>query len=606
MTRILGPTGSGRRRRTLLGGLVSFLLLSLMILPSAFAVHDDGFFELGPTPTAPEANITNILGNTTDPGPDWADLFDANGAPIDSDNDGTPDFQEVFGGRAAAFIADPSSAAGALDPTTFSGAGTSNKNNDPISGPETVPGTDCEVRGLSGSACNPWHWDAGNVPAKDDITNVYAYEVVPSSGPLAGHLLLYVGFEREDPSGSSHVDIEFLQSQVAMSEDPPCNDPGSDPTPCTFTGIRTVGDVILSMEFLNGGAFGSANVREWTGTEYELKASAGGQGCFDAGPPPPESPPDDVCAFTNGANIDGGPWPNLDNHGKVINVLQTNAFTEVGADLGEIIGITPCFSTFMGKTRSSASFTAELKDFALQNFEICQPSTILTAEATATAIHAGDSVTITFSETNDGNEELLNATVTADNGCTPAGVDADNDGFNDGDVNADAELDPGETWLFSCTVSPTADVTITGIGSAVGKDSGLPVTFPGDPEEQASVSITVINPSTSLRETAQVTIVYTFREENTGDDPLTGVAVTSDIAGCSPTLQSGDTDSDNVLDTDETWVFTCTVTTTDGEDLNQTNTGTGTGTDSLGDPVPETDEEDSVTVTVTHHPPPAP
>ena len=42
----------------------------------AGAVHDENLFELGPTPTPP----TNIVGDgVADNGPDWADIFNADG-----------------------------------------------------------------------------------------------------------------------------------------------------------------------------------------------------------------------------------------------------------------------------------------------------------------------------------------------------------------------------------------------------------------------------------------------------------------------------------------------------------------------------------------------
>ena len=80
-----------------------------------------GYFELGPTQAA------DILGDAGIPGPDWADIFDANGNVAD-----------LQGGTAAAFIADDLSQSDGTDMTTYSGAGGSNKNGDPIAG---------------------WHWD---------------------------------------------------------------------------------------------------------------------------------------------------------------------------------------------------------------------------------------------------------------------------------------------------------------------------------------------------------------------------------------------------------------------------------------------------------------
>ena len=118
----------------------------------AVAVHDDNLFELGP----PQAADIVGDGNAAN-GPDWGDLFDANGVGTGLPADGL----------AAAFLKDETSQKSGFDVTTFSGAGGSNKNNDPISN------ADCAARvpPLTGGACDTWHWDSGNVPAKDDLVN---------------------------------------------------------------------------------------------------------------------------------------------------------------------------------------------------------------------------------------------------------------------------------------------------------------------------------------------------------------------------------------------------------------------------------------------------
>jgi len=353
MVRILGTTGSGRRRRYQLGALLSLLaLLALIAVPNALAVHDDGLFELGDATGS--VGSADIVGDGVDAnGPDWDDLFD-------SDPNVPPgDFNAAvasFGGVTAAFIADDLSAKGPKDATTFSGAGGSNKNNDAISA------ADCAARvpPLTGSACDTWHWDEGNVPIKDDLSNVYAYAAFD---PVSSHLIFYIGFERLDPNGDSHIDVEFLQDSVALDEAPKCNDPGADPTPCAFTGIRTVGDLIVSMDFVQGGGIGEVDVRSWNGTEYALAGAAVGEGCNGA---------DTICAVNNGSTINGGDWPNFGSGGAAVTDLEPNAFSEVGVDVTALIGGDPCITTLMGKTRSSQSFTAELKDFAgPTSFPIC-------------------------------------------------------------------------------------------------------------------------------------------------------------------------------------------------------------------------------------------
>ena len=431
-------------------------------------MHDDDIFEVG---GAAGLGSADILGND-DPGdgPDWGFV---SGTSDDGLYNASGQLQAgLQGGLAEAFIADQSSAGGALDDTTFSGGGTSNKNTDAISS------ADCANRTppLTGSGCAPWVWDAGNVPAKDDLTNVYAWEKLvdpcvlsgsctPTPGQSDDHLIVYAGVEREDPSGSSHVDIEFLQDSIALDEAPKCNDPGQDPTPCHFNGLRTEDDVVLSMDFLQGGGIGSVTVRRWDGSDYVLEGTAGGEGCFVS---------DTICAFNNGDDIDGGPWPNYDNHGKLITELPANAFTEIGVDLTALIDANPCLSTIMGKTRSSASFTSELKDFAgPHTFAVCAPSTALstTTVPASAKVASGGSVTFTFNEDNDGNEALLNPSVVTNNaGCVPVKTASS-------DTDGDGVLDTDETWVFTCTMTNiTANVTVVAWGNGTGELSGKLVT----------------------------------------------------------------------------------------------------------------------------------
>jgi hypothetical protein len=367
-TRVLGRTES-RRRRFLLAPLFLLTLAAVLVVAGAQAVDNDNLFELGPSGAAPftTTTATNIEGDGLFAnGPDWKDLFTTTGGLKDVINaDGTAGSNGIadyidYGGSAAGFIKDDTAAGGAKDRSTFSGAGTSNKNSDAISTNDCTAGFDPD---LTGSACAPWAWDKGDVPAKDDLTNVYSYATVPSSGALAGHLILYAGLEREDPSGTSHIDVEFFQDPVALANadaNGNCVKPAGANN-CKFTGHRTNGDTILSMEFTNGGALGSVNVREWIDDEYVLVATLAGTGCIGED----GNPGDDLCAFNNEITIPNGGWQSFNNHGQTITSLPANAFTEVGVDVTELFdGTTPCISTFMGKTRSSDSFTAELKDFA--------------------------------------------------------------------------------------------------------------------------------------------------------------------------------------------------------------------------------------------------
>jgi hypothetical protein len=117
MTRMLGPSGSARRRRSLFGAFASFLLLSTVIVTNAFAVHDDGLFEL-------DRNATS----EATPGEDWDVVF----AGTDT-------------ASASSFVVD------GVGPTIFTGGGSKDDLN-----------------------TTGWKHKNGSTPDKDELLNGYA------------------------------------------------------------------------------------------------------------------------------------------------------------------------------------------------------------------------------------------------------------------------------------------------------------------------------------------------------------------------------------------------------------------------------------------------
>src|SRR5262245_54621543 len=197
-------------------------------------------FELGPGSNLDEGGLSNILGNGTDPGPDWADLFDATGNFIGATGTG-------------AFIKDDISASSLVDNTVYSG-GPGDKNSDVI---------------------GDWTWSSSSVPAKDDISNTYAYTTIEPGGQK----MIWVAVEREVASGDSHIDIEFFQNGIALDHNPPC--PIGQ---CGFTGSNKNGDLLVNMDFSNGGSFGTLSIRKrQSGTKdnYVLVDTLTGEGCHD-------------------------------------------------------------------------------------------------------------------------------------------------------------------------------------------------------------------------------------------------------------------------------------------------------------------------------------
>ena len=96
---------------------------------------------------------------------------------------------------------------------------------------------------------------------------------------------------------------------------------------------------------------------------------------------------------------------------------------------------------------------------------------------------------------------------------------------------------------------------------------------------------------------APLAVTYTFSLVNTGTSPIFHTTVTDDT--CGPvTLQSGDTDRNQLLDPGENWTFTCSQNLT----RTTTNTATARGTSTLsGFPVTS---QAQTTVTVTPLGPP--
>jgi len=351
-------------------------------VPNIVGTIFDGKFELGPgngnAGTGAEVGVTNIRADgNLGTGPDWADqgassptgdgLFDKNGFVVGTCGSaaGCKRNAPILGGEAA-FVSDDLSAGSLVDRTTYAG-GPGDKNSDVIA---------------------DWTWATSSVPAKDDIANAYTYTKVVTASDGTSHKLLFVGVEREDPSGDSHVDVEFFQSPVGLDRNPL-----TDPCPsgkCKFTGANSNNDLLVNMDFTNGGGFGTVSVRRRDSSvkdDYTVQETLTGEGC---------SSTHDVCGFNNGASILNGAtstsdgWRSADNHATVVTSLLPNAFTEIGLDVTALGFGNPCFSTVQVKTRSSQSFTATLKDFALQGFQQCFASV-------ATEMHDGVSVGPTHS-----------------------------------------------------------------------------------------------------------------------------------------------------------------------------------------------------------------
>jgi plastocyanin len=247
----------------------------------------------------------------------------------------------------AEFKVDPLSAdvtsCGTGDPTAYTGAG-GETNGDILS-------TDT--------------FGTASIPNKDDLSNVYAAAHLTSSINE-----VFFGAERVINNGDSHIDFEFLQSAVTI------------PSACSgsFTGDRSQGDFLLSVDFTNGGALGGTTLYRWQ-CDTVFNVAHNGNVCNPTRKSQAHYQTTGTSAVTINVNGTGaigcGGWVCRNADGSPTTSIGQNELMEGGIDLKDI-GFTGCISTFLPHTRSSQSFTATLKDFEIIPFNTCASPTIAT------------------------------------------------------------------------------------------------------------------------------------------------------------------------------------------------------------------------------------
>ena len=306
-------------------------------------------------------------------------------------------------GVAQAFIVDPLSDKGHSDlnnPCIGSATATSNLD------PSTYTGST-----KNGDALNTYTYGPGTLTPKDDLGNVYALSDVSGAGSE-----IFFGAERVINNGDSHMDFEFIQQKLQAVPSALNSCSGS------FNGHRSQGDFLISADFPGNTGLPSRTVNEWHCTLDTAKNGTPlpqtqpvGTVC-DPGSPAPSGVSNwsphyqdittstratAITFATNSSDILCGGWVCRDEM-PVANAHHVSAqeFMEGGVNLSEL-GFTGCINTFLPHTRSSGSFTAELKDFAGPvSFNNCSITTSTSVNGTASSSGAvgdslGDSATVT-------------------------------------------------------------------------------------------------------------------------------------------------------------------------------------------------------------------
>ena len=190
-----------------------------------------------------------------------------------------------------------------------------------------------------------WKHKSGSTPPKDAITNAYAVAY-----NIANDLIIYAGAERGSTNGDAFSGFWFFKSSVSV-----------DNATGRFTGVHTVGDVLVLANYENGGLKVTIQVFEWNPAQAThngvLKLLAGD---LDNSALCGSSVSTNYCGITNPDSSE----------------LPQASFIEVGINISAVLrqagsSASPCFSTFLTETRSSSSISATLKDFATGGFDVC-------------------------------------------------------------------------------------------------------------------------------------------------------------------------------------------------------------------------------------------
>jgi len=184
-------------------------------------------------------------------------------------------------------------------------------------------------------------------------------------------------------------------------------------------------------------------------------------------------------------------------------------------------------------------------------------------------------VTYTYTATNIGKVAMSNVWV-KDNKCNSSGFVE----FVSGDSNNDSKLDINESWIYRCTkiVSETETNTATARGFYNGwdtYDTANATVVVGTSLTPPLIHL-VKKPSVFVLPAGGGAVTYSYAVTNPGTVPLNNVSIVDDKCTGLPGRvvgHPGDLNKNNLLESNETWQFTCQTNLT----RTTTNIGTAEG-----------------------------
>ncbi len=238
--------------------------------------------------------------------------------------------------------------------------------------------------------------------------------------------------------------------------------------------------------------------------------------------------------------------------------------------------------TFSGACDSSGRLTlipGDIKVCIVTNNDIGAPAPVvpplidLVKTANPLALPGGSGqVTYTYTLRNIGTVPVSNITMVGDT-CSPIVLAS-------GDTNANSKLEVNETWIYRCstTLSATHTNTVTATGWANGIsaiDIASATVIVGAPLAPPIIHVEKVPSVSTLSAPGAVT--YRYIVSNPGTAALNNVSITDDKCTGLPGRVSGhpgDLNKNNLLESNESWVFSCKT------NLTQTTTNIATASGS--------------------------
>ncbi|MBU3821595.1 DUF11 domain-containing protein [Flavobacteriaceae bacterium XHP0103] len=255
----------------------------------------------------------------------------------------------------------------------------------------------------------------------------------------------------------------------------------------------------------------------------------------------------------------------------IVSFTTTTSFDEIQLTVASLVGVVNSIEVYGSYVDTTNTAFCQQADIALIK------SGVFNDTDGDGCTDAGEIINYTFTVTNPGNVSIESVVLTDPMIANPFTLAS-------GDTDGDSELDTDETWVYNASYTITQDDIDTGsvtnqaevTGSSTG---GINVSDLSDDnsvtEDDATVtnlcqteSIAIIKQGTIVTAEpsgctiAGDTVDFVFTVTNEGNTTLTAVNVTDPMILGAITLSSGDTDSDNELDVDETWIYTASYTIT--------------------------------------------